>query len=261
MEFDKWAENKILDAIKKREFILSKDTSEIELNALRSLENNEKVYELEKGEYRVVPGKTPNKTINTAANHIIADEKSKEHLTYFTYDNITSKIKNNKFGATILLSVVGLIGITTLINELSDAIENIPKFNYFNAEVKSIDTIQKPIINVQPDFTNQILLDSLKLPYLKKVPILDKGIFIKYSYNNLVIGGVNIDSLNLNARTREGEPLPFRDYNQTLETNIKLQPYIELKYKGNYYSLEIVGSHSSFYCTMKESINPTLNLN
>lgn len=37
---NKWAENKVLDEIINREFILTKETSDIELNALRNLEDN-----------------------------------------------------------------------------------------------------------------------------------------------------------------------------------------------------------------------------
>lgn len=90
---DKWAENKVFDEIKKREFVLNKDTSNLELNALRYLEDEGEVYKVEKRKYRVVPRKRLNQNIDTASN----SEKSKE------------KIKNTKKNGILLIRVLAWV--------------------------------------------------------------------------------------------------------------------------------------------------------
>lgn len=113
--------------------------------------------------------------------------------------------------------------------------------------------------NVSVQKTN-IIINNIKLPYLKNVPIIDKGIFIKYYYNNLIFGGVNIDSIKINARTSTGESLDIKKTNKQFNLDITKEPFIEFEYKGILYSMEITGQHSSFKCIIKENIKPTLVL-
>ena len=80
---NKWAENKVFDEIKKRKFVLTKDMSDVELNALRCLEDNEKVYEVEKRRYRVVPGKSSNQNIKTDSNESTKRVKSNNKIQTF----------------------------------------------------------------------------------------------------------------------------------------------------------------------------------
>ena len=188
--------------------------------------------------------------------------KSSNQKFEFTYDGIISYLKSNKIAAVILVLVVAFFGISKIINEITKTKENIEKFNNTSDEPKSEDTISNEFIEnqVKNVNTNLILIDSLELPYLKNYPILDKGIYLKYHFNDLVVGGVNIDSLKINGRTYDGEPLEFRNYNKTFETSITQQPYIEIKYKGSFYSIEILGKHYSFDCIIQKNIIPTLNL-
>ncbi|MBU3010713.1 hypothetical protein KO506_04830 [Polaribacter vadi] len=180
----------------------------------------------------------------------------------FTYDGIISYIKSNKIAAIILVVIVAFFGFSKIINEITQTKENFEKFNNTSEEPKSEDTISTELTEnqVKKSNSNPILMDSLELPYLKNYPILDKGIYLNYHFNDLVLGGVNIDSLKINGRTYDGEPLEFRNYNKTIETSITQQPYIEIKYKGNFYSIEILGKHYSFDCIIKKNIIPTLNL-
>ena len=52
---EKWAEEKVYNEIKERCFGLTKDTSSIEIKALRNLEDEGFIYEVEKRKYKVVP--------------------------------------------------------------------------------------------------------------------------------------------------------------------------------------------------------------
>lgn len=101
---------------------------------------------------------------------------------------------------------------------------------------------------------------NIKLPYLDNVPIIDKGLFIKYYYNDLVFGGVNIDTIRISSRTSTGENLEIRKSEHEVSMDITKEPFIEFEYKGILYSMEIVGKHYSINCIIKENISPTLTL-
>ena len=55
---DKWVKEKVYTEIKNREFILTKSTTDLEINALRDLEDDGFVYEYDKRKYKVSPNKT-----------------------------------------------------------------------------------------------------------------------------------------------------------------------------------------------------------
>ena len=94
---DKWVQNKVFEEIKKREFVLTKDTSEMELKALRYLEDNKEVYEIEKRKYRVFPGKNSSKIINNPSNQAK------------TGKNSNNKIKNAKKNGGLVIKVLAWI--------------------------------------------------------------------------------------------------------------------------------------------------------
>ncbi len=101
---------------------------------------------------------------------------------------------------------------------------------------------------------------DFEMPFLQNVPILDKGLFIKYYYNSLVLGGANINSIKLNARGKNGEALSISKDNTGFDIDITLEPFVELEYKNIFYSIEITGAHHSFHCIIKKNIKPTLDL-
>jgi hypothetical protein len=126
---------------------------------------------------------------------------------------------------------------------------------YNNNEIKTnIDTNNISVINTER------IIDTLNLPYLTTVPILDKGLFLKYYYNDLVFGGVNIDTLRINARTKTGEYLKMNYSNNEITLDINAEPYIEIEYKQKFYSFETTGKHYTFNCIIKELKKPTLQL-
>lgn len=104
------------------------------------------------------------------------------------------------------------------------------------------------------------LIDSIDLPYLENLPILDKGIYVRYDYNNLDFGGPNIDTIKICARTRLGDKLDIIKNDDVLEIDLTNEPFIEFQYKEEYYSIELFGNHYSFRILMKENINPTMKL-
>ena len=129
----------------------------------------------------------------------------------------------------------------------------IGRFN--NTESKTnIDTNQTTVIN-----TDRII-DTINLPYLETVPILDKGLFIKYYFNELIFGGANIDTVKINTRTKTGEYLKMNSSNNEITLDINTEPYIEIEYKKRFYSFEVFGKHYTFNCIVKEIKTPTLQL-
>jgi hypothetical protein len=99
-----------------------------------------------------------------------------------------------------------------------------------------------------------------QLPYLENYPIIDKGLYVKYYYNSLVFGGVNIDSIQINARTISSEPLEITKEKNFASMDITQEPCIEFKYKGKCYSIDLRGKHYDFKMTLKEIVNPTMTL-
>ncbi len=105
-----------------------------------------------------------------------------------------------------------------------------------------------------------ILADSTEIPYLSSIPILDKGLFLKYDYNYLRIGGANIEGVLLNCRKQNGEELKFSREEKSIVMSISEEPYIELSYKGHFYSITVFGQHYNFKYSLKSIHNPTLEL-
>ena len=176
--------------------------------------------------------------------------------TTTTYDNIINSLKNNKIIAIILVVIVVLLGGLKIFNESSKAKDNFTKIN--QTENDEIDQPDKSIVS-----DNQIIIDTLansELQYLKNITILDKGLYIRYNYNDLHLGGANLDSIKLNGRTADGIPLNFRKNDGFIQTSITQLPYIEIEYKGANYSIEIIGKQYDLKYLILKNINQTLSL-
>jgi len=107
------------------------------------------------------------------------------------------------------------------------------------------------------------IIASGELPYLEKLPILDKGLFAEYHYNDLLFGGVNIGMIKLAARQQTGEAAKFEKdetYN-AIVLDITEEPYMEFSYKGKYYSLSVTGAHYIFKYELSEISETTMVLN
>ncbi|MCC7026193.1 MAG: hypothetical protein IT265_04505 [Saprospiraceae bacterium] len=122
-----------------------------------------------------------------------------------------------------------------------------------NPEIKSNEQIWR-----KENFDT--VLTTINLPYLENFPIIDNGLFIKYYFNDLIFGGINIDTVAMNARSKSGENLALRKSKGEIYMDINKEPYIEFEYKGTLYSIETVGRHYSFLCTIRKSINQTLQM-
>jgi hypothetical protein len=130
-------------------------------------------------------------------------------------------------------------------------------------DMKFFDSISSPIIetsNVNPA-EKFVLGDSLKLPYLDNVTILDNGLFLRYNFNDLKIGGVNIDSMSINVRTKKGEiGIVTKNDGHIKIHSIHKFPFIEIEYKGEYYSIEVCGEYLKYYYKLNKVQSTTMKL-
>ena len=128
------------------------------------------------------------------------------------------------------------------------------RFGFYNEpKVKPDSTL---IVKTKADTT----LLNQELPYLENVPIIDKGLFIKYSFNDFIIGGANIDTISINARAKSGESLYINKEKMEVQIDITKEPFIDFEYKGSFYSIEINGHHPIINCILKQNTTPTLKL-
>lgn len=143
----------------------------------------------------------------------------------------------SKIIAVGLLSLIGiLVGLYKTGNESN------------NQKKPPETTVQKKLSAA----TNSSLASSGSLPYLENLPILDKTIYLKYSYNDLLIGGKNIGKLKVAARTHDGrDAKPFYEsYPKAVTLDIHEKPYVEFEYADKYYSVEITGEMHSYKYTL-----------
>lgn len=81
-----------------------------------------------------------------------------------------------------------------------------------------------------------------EVPYLRKLPILDKNLFIEQNYNQLIFGGVNFELVKFAARTDEGVKADIIEVsNSQLVLPVFDMPYLEFEYKNKFYTLEVNG--------------------
>ncbi len=160
--------------------------------------------------------------------------------------NPTKKNRRKKYftagGIATLIALIGLLFGDNLVG----------KFDWTNNKQNLIETSQKE---------NIVLIDSLQLPYLESVPIIDKGLFIEHYYTELIIGGANIDNVKINARKQSGEKLKLKlNDNQDLSIDIFERPYIEINYKEKFYIIEIFYVENTFYYSIKQTTQNSLDL-
>lgn len=136
----------------------------------------------------------------------------------------------------------------------------------------------KPILNwdfIKDKFSNNsiepenskthsslIIFRNMELPYLREVPILDKTLFIKYSYNDLVIGGKNIQKIQYAAHKENSKDIDVYIFNYPKRISMSIHdlPFVEIKYKDKIYSLEIIKMESSFLATLEPISDLTMDL-
>jgi hypothetical protein len=108
---EKWVENMVLDEIKNKKFILTKDTTNIELRALRNLEDDDKIYEAEERKYKVVPSINRNEIDNSfrkrTKDNLVQQNQSKKIKRRF---NINWKIIITVI-ARFIMTVIAILAI------------------------------------------------------------------------------------------------------------------------------------------------------
>jgi hypothetical protein len=199
---------------------------------------------------------------------IISKIKANEFLYVnefeFSYDGITNLFKRNKFFAPIIVIVVVFIGIGKCIDYAAKTPDNLKKIKkeLYQDDSKRVlvDTnIIKKTTN-KDTLSSEVLLDNVPLPYLENVPIIDKGIYLRYTFNNIEIGGVNIDTIKINARASNGSPLDIRKYNKVIDLDMRREPFIEINYKGISYSIEVIEQQNNYYFILRKNIVSTMIL-
>jgi hypothetical protein len=125
---------------------------------------------------------------------------------------------------------------------------------------KETTVAKSDTVNIQTEVKHDTILFEKELPYLENVPIIDKGLFIKYYFNDFIFGGANLDIISINARTKSGEKLTLIKRKTEILMDINEDPFVEFEYKGTFYSIEITGYHPTFKCLLKKNIKPTLTL-
>jgi len=107
-------------------------------------------------------------------------------------------------------------------------------------------TIVKSDLDTKEDNSGIELGVNLKgeVPYLKKLPILDKNLFIEQNYHQLIFGGVNFELVKFAARTDEGVKAEIIEVsNSQLSLPVFDMPYLEFEYKNKFYTLEVNGEY------------------
>lgn len=188
----------------------------------------------------------------------LTDKMTKNSTTVKNSKNVTinngiikNKESDKKSKTTFVISV-----ITVVIVILTFLFGNNIYLNYFSSNEKEV---KEEVIKKIEVKKNEII-DVFELANSNEKTILDETIYLKYSYNNLIIGGINLDSIKINARTINGEKLNLNQISNYIELDITEQPFIELKYKNELYSIKVLGKHYSFNVTIKKHVNSTMKL-
>jgi hypothetical protein len=157
-----------------------------------------------------------------------------------------------------------LIGLGKLIDYIAKTPANlitiIKEYSQDTSKNQIINSNSGREVKIKDYGLPEVLLDNIELPYLNNLPIIDKGIYLQFDYNDLHIGGVNIDTIKINARAKNGEPLKIRKSDNLIELDLTKEPFIEFEYKGVNYSLETSGQQYSFYCTLRKNVSITMRL-
>lgn len=195
-----------------------------------------------------VDSKSDSKTVIKDSNIFYGNVENfrKDSDNVEVIQNQTKKSRRKEYftagGVATLIALISLLFGDNLVGN----------FNWTNNKQNSIATSQKEDV---------VLIDSLKLPYLESVPIIDKGLFIEHYFTELIIGGPNLDSIKINGRKRSGERVKFRfNNNRDLSIEIFDIPYIEINYKGNFYIIEIFYVNQIFYYSIKKTTQNSLDL-
>nr|WP_315239274.1 hypothetical protein [uncultured Flavobacterium sp.] len=182
-------------------------------------------------------------TIKNSGNLIINNNSNIHN------QSITNPDKKKKWEKGTIISLIGLVIAFTVLLFGNNLLSR------FSDDSNS----QKQLLK---ESNKDIVAKTFNLPYLENYPILDKGLFVKYYFNSLIVGGANIDGIKINTRGKNGNKLEINretsDNNYVIDINE--EPYIEIEYKKKFYSIEITGKHDSFLCKINEIKNPTLDL-
>lgn len=156
--------------------------------------------------------------------------------------------------STVVLALLGFLFGDNVISNFTQEETNEPTSNIKISETKQDEN---PVIET---IKTDKEIRTFSMVYLQAMPILDNGIFVKYSYNDFLFGGVNLENVKINSRARNGEKLELMKEDDGLRISITDEPYLEFEYKSKFYSIQVLGKHYSFEVKLKEIVEPTLRL-
>jgi hypothetical protein len=122
---------------------------------------------------------------------------------------------------------------------------------------KSSDVPKSPSLISKP-FTSEPF-------YVERIePILDKGLFVARDYAYFIIGGRNLNLIAIDVRSAQGQEVELKydedfRYGKCFKVRFESEPYFEIQYRGNFYSIEVrLGRASSPYYTIAPITATTL---
>lgn len=168
---------------------------------------------------------------------------------------------DSKLKTTIsLLPLIVAIIVLLFGNNLVGRLLNKPNKEH-QEKVEITDSIKK--VNKYKVDTLDIIIEDKKLPYLVKIPIIDKGLFVENYYTKFRFGGVNLEMVKFNVMSNEGETLniEFDANNNFFEIPIFEEPQLEFSYKEKIYQISILNKNiQSFHYSIFEISNSRMNL-
>ncbi|MBK8564302.1 MAG: hypothetical protein IPN76_13430 [Saprospiraceae bacterium] len=111
------------------------------------------------------------------------------------------------------------------------------------------------------ELKDSVILDYEFKGYQETKPLVDRGLLIKRHYNEFILGGANVDSIKVNFASKHGEAIRAnKSHSEGLKFETGEEPYIEILYKGNFYSIEFLFEDFDYKVIVKRVIEPTLFL-
>lgn len=155
-------------------------------------------------------------------------------------------LKTWKYPVWITIITMVIISLAVAFGGIKSCRNIVKKvINQIDSEKKSDDS---SLNNAQTESIKKQIILVDELPYSTNIPILDKTIYIKYNYNDFLIGGKNIKKLKISARTFDAHDLKpnYKHYPNEIEYYIHDKPYIEFEYLGQFYFIKVDGKRYNY---------------
>ncbi|MBN1293902.1 MAG: hypothetical protein JXB48_18835 [Candidatus Latescibacteria bacterium] len=172
-------------------------------------------------------------------------------------DRYKQIILDNKFLSIIIIGGIFIITLGAFFDGLTKVVNfwqffsgsGISKESQSVTRISHSDAISK-LKDEQLDIKS-LYIDQ-RVDNCQKYVILDKNLYVGLYYTSFMIGGVNKEDIKIAARSENAEPLSisvecflnptlliYEDDIIVVEDVLLKTPYIELEYKGHFYSISV----------------------